>query len=90
MRLLLFLLLSISNGNNQSTGDVGVTVERQSLKERTRDGRSVIAFLKPWVLELINSRARDDRTYKYGRVIDSGQACCTVGPLTNQRPNYSC
>ena len=65
MRLLLFLLLSISNGNNQSNGDVGVTVERQSLKERTRDGRSVIAFLKPWVLELINSRARDDRTYKY-------------------------
>jgi len=65
MRLLLFLLLSISNGNNQSNGDVGVTVERRSLKERTRDGRSVIAFLKPWVLELINSRARDDRTYKY-------------------------
>ena len=68
MRLLLFLLLSISNGNNQSNGDVGVTVERRSLKElgmRTRDARSVIAFLKPWVLELINSRARDDQTYKY-------------------------
>ena len=65
MRLLLFLLLSISNGNNQSNGVVEVNVERRSLKERTRDARSVIAFLKPWVLELINSRARDNRTYKY-------------------------
>ena len=65
MRLLLFLLLSISNGNNQSNGVVEVNVERRSLKERTRDARSVIAFLKPWVLELINSRARDDRTYKF-------------------------
>ena len=65
MRLLLFLLWAFLNGNNQSDGDIGVTVERRSLNERTRDARSVIAFLKPWVLELINSRARDDRAYKY-------------------------
>ena len=63
MKLLLFALLSISNGNYESNGlhdvgtmdgvhDAGITVER----------RSLLLYLKPWTLELVNSRARDDRT----------------------------
>ena len=63
MKLLLFALLSISNGYYESNGlhdvgtvdsglDAGITVER----------RSLLLYLKPWTLELVNSRARDDRT----------------------------
>ena len=63
MKLLLFALLSISNGNYESDGlhdvgtvdgghDAGITVER----------RSLLLYLKPWTLELVNSKARDDRT----------------------------
>ena len=55
MKLLLFAFFSISNGNYDSDGlhDVGIPVVEH---------RRSIVFLKPWVLELINSRARDDRT----------------------------
>ena len=66
MKLLLFALLSISNGNYESGGlhdvgtvesgvdgvhDAGITLER----------RSAYIYLKPWTLQLVNSRARDDR-----------------------------
>ena len=73
MKLILFAFLSISNGNYESHGqhdlgtvdsqnDVGITVERRSVRKVTETHNNVIAFLKPWVLELINSKARDDRT----------------------------
>ena len=67
MKLLLFALLSISNGNYESNDlhdagtvdgmlhDVGINVER-------RNRRNIRIYLKPWVLDLMNSRARDDRT----------------------------
>ena len=67
MKLLLFALLSISNGNYESNDlhgvgtvdgmlhDVGINVERRSR-------RNIRIYLKPWVLDLMNSRARDDRT----------------------------
>ena len=66
MKLLLFVFLSISNGNYESGGlhdvgtvesgvagvhDAGITLER----------RSMSLYLKPWTLNLVNSRARDDR-----------------------------
>ena len=66
MKLLLFALLSISNGNYESGGlhdvgtvesgvdgvhDAGITLERRSLR----------LYLKPYTLNLVNSRARDDR-----------------------------
>ena len=65
MKLLLFALLSISNGNYESNGlhdvgtmdgvhDAGITLERRS-------GGYGHVYLKPWVLQLLNSRARDDR-----------------------------
>ena len=63
MNLFLFLFLSITNGDYESdsmhdigTGDdlqnAGMTVER----------RSLLLYLKPWTLGLVNSRARDNRT----------------------------
>ena len=63
MKLLLFALLSISNGNYESDGlhDVG-TVDGGHDARITVERRSLLLYLKPWTLELVNSKARDDRT----------------------------
>ena len=63
MNLLLLVFLSKTKGDYEwdnmhdvGTGDnlqnAGITVER----------RSLLLYLKPWTLGLVNSRARDDRT----------------------------
>ena len=90
MKLLLFALLSISNGYYESNGlhdvgtmdgvhDAGITLERRS-------GGYGHVYLKPWVLQLLNSRARDDRigsqitptklrTVGYGPIIPVESLC---------------
>ena len=94
MKLLLFVFLSISNGNYESGGlhdvgtvesgvdgvhDAGITLERRS-------GGYGHVYLKPWVLQLLNSRAGDDRigsqiiptklrTVGYGPIIPVESLC---------------
>ena len=60
MKLLLFALLSTSNGY----------YEPDSLME---------VYFKPWTLELINSKARGDRTDS--KISDVGDRTTKVGPV---------
>ena len=63
MNLLLFLFLSIAKGDYEldSMHDVGTgddLLNGGMIVER----RSLLLYLKPWTLGLVNSRARNDRT----------------------------
>ena len=80
MNLFLFSLLSITNGDYESesmhdisTGNdlqiAGMTVER----------RSLLLYLKPWTLGLVNSRARDDRTDPFISIVSDHTT--KIGPI---------
>ena len=63
MKIFLFLFLSITNGDYESDSmhDVGTGDDLQ-IAGMTVERRSLLLYLKPWTLGLVNSRDRDDRT----------------------------